>query len=345
MGLAAIIGGIGAGVGGLAGALGGDDAMVSSVDAGSATDLERMALAAQQRRFGELGGLVDRGPGGEDVSAALGAQRGFAAQLQAASATGGLPQQQDILQAQQLSSQLFAPQQTALNQLFEDQGIQAQRQAAIMGRSGDDPVLQARLAMEQGRQQQLLGAQQTAQSAQIAAALPGQRLSFAGQRAQVLGGLATQALQNRQALTALGGQLAGQERDFRLATATRRQQQERSVGSRIAGGLSGAFGGLTAGLGAGMNYGVGQDIRANIQARTANTQAMTGQRMPAGQQPMGMSIFERFGAGVQPQANQYGGFGAGSYGPADMRPAGGPGAGYRGLWDAITSISLDGRRS
>ena len=307
MGLAAIMGGVGALGSGIAGALGGDDALVSSVDAGLATDLERMALAAQQRRFGELGSLVDRGPGGEDITAALGAQRGFAAQLQAASGTGGLPQAQDIQAAQQLSSQLFAPQQTILNQLFADQSRDAQRQAAIMGRSGDDPVLRARLASQQAQQQQLLGAQQTAQSAQIAAALPGQRLSLAGQRAQVLGGLATQALQNRQALTALGGQLAGQEREFRLATATRRQQQERSVGSRIAGGLSGAFGGLSAGLGVGQSFGLGQAIQTNLQAQTANTQMATDQRMPAGAQAqpswMSGSIFDRFGSGVQPSAS------------------------------------------
>lgn len=277
---AALIAGGAAVAGGVAGALGGGQTTTSSVNAGQATQLENMGLAEQRRRFGELGNLVNLGPGASDITAGTSAARSFAQMLQGAISTSGLPTQQDISASQGIVGQLFQPQQVAMQQAFEDQGIQAQRQAALLGRSGDDPILRARLAQEQTRQQAMLGAQQGAASQQLAMQLPGQRLSFAGQRAQVLGGLATQALQNRQALTSLGGQLVGQERNMRLATATRTTQTEPDLGSRIAGGLTGAVGGLSAGLGIGGQMGL-PGIQAPSMQRQAAPQQM---RAPAMQQ-------------------------------------------------------------
>jgi hypothetical protein len=116
---------------------------------------------------------------------------------------------------------LFGARRTALGQSFEDQLMQSNRQAALMGRAQNDPILKAKLAQEQIRQQAMLDAEQGGLATQLAMQLPGQRLGFAQQRSQILGGLATQAMANRQALAALGSGIMNSERGFRLDTGLR----------------------------------------------------------------------------------------------------------------------------
>lgn len=104
-----------------------------------------------------------------------------------------------------------------------------------------------KLMQERTRQQQQLGAQMGSFQAQQAQAAPMQRLEFANQLSGVQGGLASQAMANRQALFGLGSQLKQQEQQFRLGTASRTSSQTSG------GGAAGAINGAIAGMGTGGN--------------------------------------------------------------------------------------------
>jgi hypothetical protein len=119
--------------------------------------------------------------------------------------------------------------------------------------------------------------------------LPGQRLSFAGQRADVLGALSNQAMQNRASLFGLGQSALGAEREFRLATATRTNSQ--SGGGGVGGAIPGALGG--AGIGAGISsvFGGGSGFNPNL----------SGGRAPAGIGGGGMGTAFSYGAPIGPQ--------------------------------------------
>lgn len=201
---------------------------------------------ALQSQFQSLSDLVASGPGREDIQAGVESQRGLAALLAEMQETGGLPQQEDIQSGEAIARRLFGGQRTALEQQFEQQSIQASRQAAIAGRGGADPILQAKLAQEQSRQAALLEAQQGSAAQQLALSLPGQRLGFAGQRADVLTGLGQRALQNRLTLTQLGQSLLGQEREFRVRTATKNIQEGGGLGQALSGAISGGIAGFGA---------------------------------------------------------------------------------------------------
>lgn len=246
--------------GAVAGAVGGDSKQINeqSIIIDPETGLEKRSNQIQQQQLEQINQLVEAGPGTQDVTAATGASRSLADLIARFQSTGGLPGQSDIQQSQQFAQAAFRPQQVALEQAFEDQSAAAQRNAAIQGRSGTDPVLQARLAAEQTRQQNFLGAQQGAFANQLAMQAPQRQIGLAGARADVLGGLATQAMSNRSSLLSLGNQLRQQERQFRLATATRRSEtsQEVGAGDRAAAAISGGISGFGAGVG--MAGGVGQ---------------------------------------------------------------------------------------
>lgn len=247
MGMTAAIGlGMG-GISALAGALGGGNKTRTSVNAGTANAQEKFAGQTEQDALRALQGMVNAGPGQSDVSASLGASRGLASLLSQMQASGGMPNQMQTSQAQSIMQQMFQPQQVALQQNLDSQRTQANAAAGRMGFAGNDPFLQARLASEQTRQQALLNAQQGAAAQGLAMEMPGRQLDFANQRANVLGGLASQALQNRQTLLSLGNTLKQQERDFRLQTATRTQKEILSPGQRV----SNAIAGFSSGLGAG----------------------------------------------------------------------------------------------
>lgn len=207
---------------------------------GIAGDLENQAGTTAGNAMDNYGSMVNAGPGQQDVTAGTDATRSFAQLLQQFGNGGYMPTQQDYGYAQGMTNSVFAPQQTQLQQSFVDQGVQANRAAARMGRAGNDPVLLAKLAQEQTRQQSSLDAQKTSYFSQTANQMPQMRLNYAQQYATVSQGLASQALANRQALFSMGSQLRGQEQNFRTGNASTAQNNSGTAGNPLAGALAGA---------------------------------------------------------------------------------------------------------
>ena len=250
-----MIGAITAGMGllgGLAGAQGNNSSQTSRVQLAPESELEKYGGQLSLDKLKELEKLMGQGPGAQDVQSGLTSQRDLASMLSQFAQGGFMPGQQDIAQSNTLAQQLFQGQQVGLNQAFDTQRQQASRNAARMGRSGIDPVLQNQLMQGQARQQTQLNADIGSYATQFAQSMPQQRLGFAQQLAQVNSGLATQAMANRQALLGLGSQLRGQEQNFRSGTATRTVEQ--SGGGGFGGFLSGALGGAATGLLAGKAF-------------------------------------------------------------------------------------------
>jgi len=212
------------------------------------SDLEKITDQAQLTGFQDLQTLVNMGPGAEAIQADTQFQRQFGDFLSQMFQSGGVPTADQINQANQFAGQIFAPQRTAMQQAFQDQITQAQRLAARMGRPGTDPILLNKLAQEQTRQQAMLEAEQGAFAANFAQQLPQQQMNIGAMLSQLRGGLALQALQNRQMMLALGNQLTNSERQFRLATATRTgtNNQTQTGGGGLAGGIAGALTGAGA---------------------------------------------------------------------------------------------------
>lgn len=214
------------------------------------SNLEASAVKSQEDLFSQLSQLTAAGPGQADVTSGLEAQQGFGNILQQQLGLGGLPSQGQVLAGQQYAQSIFAPQQVALQQQFNQERINQGRLAARLGRRANDPVLANKLAFSQGQLQQQLQAQQGAFASQTAMNLPQQQAMLAERLAQVRGGLASQALQNRVALLTMGNQLAASERQYRIQTAigqSQRSQDAWTPGSTplaIAGALSGAGKGL-----------------------------------------------------------------------------------------------------
>lgn len=236
----------------------------SSVNLRSFDDLMKGAGAGEQlgseigvSQLRNFQSMVSQGAGEADVMASLRGQRNLADMLGLAGAQGGFAQGQDIQQAQQFASQVFAPQREMLSQNFEDQRIQTNRLAAQLGRPVNDPVLQARMAQSQNREMANLAAQQGAFGAQQAQDAVGRRLQLAGQAESIRSGLATQAFQNRTALAQLGRQLTEQERNFRLAAAGKSTTniQEKISGGGVGGAIAGAIGGASTFAGAAGKFG------------------------------------------------------------------------------------------
>lgn len=213
--------------------------------------LEGAADTASLDQFNQLLSLVSAGPGASAITQSLDASNNYATMLQNLLNSGGMANSTQIGQAQDYASQIFAPQQLALTQQFDDQRIQAQRMAARLGRPGTDPILANKLAQEQTRQRGMLNSQQGAFAADFANQLPGRQLGLAEGLMNVRGGLASQAFQNRQLLLQLGNQLTQSERNYRLQSAGR--SETGSTSSTSGGGLAGAIGGGLAGFGAGSN--------------------------------------------------------------------------------------------
>jgi hypothetical protein len=211
--------------------------------------LEATGVKAQEDYFSQLQALLGQGPGASEVTAGLQSQNSLADLIQSMVGSGGLPNQAQIGQAQGYASQIFDPQRVAMQQSFQDQDIASQRLAAKLGRSGADPILRNKLAQEQTRQQAMLQSQQGAFASEQAMQQPQRQLQLAEALAQVRGGLASQALQNRQTLLGLGNQLAQSERDYRLRAAGSTSETRGVSGGGQAGQISGAL----AGAGMGMN--------------------------------------------------------------------------------------------
>jgi hypothetical protein len=128
-----------------------------------------------------------------------------------------------------------------MNQALEQQNIMAMRQAGQMGRTGADPIMQAKLAQLRQQGEERLGAE----AQRYALGNVDRTLNFQNMATQLQGGLATQALQNRQMLLSMGSQLWGQGASFRSGNA--------SVTQSTPGGLAGGISGALAGAGAGMS--------------------------------------------------------------------------------------------
>ncbi len=200
----------------------------------------------------QIAGMVDKGPGASDVEASTATTRDYAKLLKQYGTQGGNdPTQQDINGASGLADKLFAGQRTAMNQGFDDQRTEFARRAALMGRGSNDPILAAKLAQEQTRQSSLLDANQGSWSTQYAMQQPMQRLGFLGQRADVMSGLASQAMNNRTALLNMGTSMLNNERSWRYQTANKWGTSTQESG----GGFKGAMNGLIAGFGAGAGTG------------------------------------------------------------------------------------------
>lgn len=256
---AAIVG-IGAAVaGGVAGSMGNHSSsdMQSGIDLNPASSQETNYLNSTSNLFGQLQGLTNQGPGSQDVSNSLNSSRSLADMLGQYAKSGGSPSAADLSTGNSLAQSVFAPQQTALNQSFINQTTDANRLAARLGRSVDDPILQAKLRTGFMNQQAQLNSQQGAWGTQYAMNLPGQRLNYAGQQSNILSNLASQAMQNRTALLNIGDQLGQQERDFRIQTGTRWANGSQSSGGGIGGAIAGGLGGLGTGLGIGKLLGPG----------------------------------------------------------------------------------------
>ena len=216
----------------------------SNVKLSQMGSLERLGANLTEEELKQLKDLVSKGAGSQDVTNSLNSQRDLATLLQSYSQGGFLPTAQDTSTAQQYAKDIFAPQQTSLNQLFASQQTDANRQAAMLGRDINDPILRNKLAQSQANEQGILIAQQTALSAQTAQNMPLQRLGFASDLANVNQSLANQAFQNRQTLLNLGNTVQQQGQNFRLNTATRTSNTNTDTGLvGLAGGISGLIGG------------------------------------------------------------------------------------------------------
>jgi hypothetical protein len=223
----------------------------SGINMAPASAMENAASAGMMQDYSAMRGMVDAGPGASDVTAGTNSARDLASMLGQYQQSGGMPGAQDITQANTAAGGLFQGQRMALKQNFMDQETQNAQNAAVMGRGMNDPVLRNKLMQEQTRQQMQLDANQGSLSQQLAMAMPGQRLGYATQKTNVLQGLASQAMSNRQALLAMGEGMQTNERNFRLQSGERygEQTQKGSIGGAIAGGLAGLGAGLSAASG------------------------------------------------------------------------------------------------
>jgi hypothetical protein len=261
---AAIIGGVGSVAGAIGGAMGSKkttttdekSSTTGGLRLGAASAQEQAATGTVSTNFSQLQDFANLGPGASDVTAGTGASRDLASLLQQYQQSGGAPSSQDIEQGQSFAGRMFAAQRLGAQQASMEAQQQFAQQAAIQGRGGLDPIFRNKVAQEQQRAEAMIGAQQNAFASQQAQQFSDRRLDFAGKRAQVLGGLATQALSNRQALVGMGSQIQAAERNFRLATAEKygtsagnKTSVEETPGS-VMGAISGGLGGLSAGIGA-----------------------------------------------------------------------------------------------
>lgn len=208
--------------------------------------LEAATYNQQLSGFNELQKLLGIGPGAGEVQANTQFQNQYASQLQNLLNQAANPNQQQNFET---ARQYFAPQQTALNQQFEQQNIQSNRLAARLGRAGNDPILRNKLAQEQTRQQTMLNSQIGAFGQQLPAFQAQQLMGIGNQLSNIRAGLATQAFQNRQALIGMGQNLTAAERQYRLQAAGRTGSQTSTGSSSSGGGVGDMLGGVISGIG------------------------------------------------------------------------------------------------
>lgn len=235
-----------AGLGAVGAAAGKPSSSSQTRDLMPASALEQQGGAAAGAGLDQFGQMVGAGPGQTDVTAGSQSSRDLASMLQKYSQGGNVPTQGDINTGNQFASREFQAQRVGIQQNFTDAQQQYAQQAALQGRNTLDPVFRNKQNVENQRQLQMLGAQQGQAANQFAMQQPEQRLNYAGQRANVLGGLASQAMSNRQALFNMGNQLQTGQQNFRVNAAggSTRSSQGGGAGAGFAGALAGAGAGL-----------------------------------------------------------------------------------------------------
>ena len=230
----------------LLGAFGGSQGSksTSKKQLGSASESEREGGRVATNQLQQLEQLINEyGPGGDDVKANQQAQQDLIARLNKMAQSGGLPNAQQQQQGRDMAAQQLAPERIAMKQLIERQQVESARRAGQLGRAGNDPILQAKMAQFSAQAEERFGARQSALGSQFANAMPDRQLGFQVQAAQIQSGLASQALSNRSALLGLGSNLQSGGQGFRASTAT----TTNSSGGGFAGAVTGALGGLGAG--------------------------------------------------------------------------------------------------
>jgi hypothetical protein len=252
----------GAALGAVAGAIPKKQESSGGINLKDASGLENSAASGLGNDYNSLRAMLEGGAQSGDYSAGMQSQRDYAAMLGQYAQSGGLPGQDDLTNANIFAQRAYDPQRVALQQSFQDQTTEANRQAAMMGRGSDDPILQAKLRTGLMRQSASLQAEQGAFANNFAMQLPQQRLNYAGQQASALDQIGQRASANRQLLMSLGSGILGNERSFRVQTSDQwgKQQSGGGVGGAISGALGGFGGGMqafTAGQGAGLFGGGG----------------------------------------------------------------------------------------
>jgi hypothetical protein len=220
--------------------------------------LEADAYNGQQSGYRDLQSLLGMGPGSNEVKANTQYQNDFAGQLQQMLQKLNNPTSGDIQGNYSKAQQIFAPQQTALNQQFEDQNIQSNRLAARLGRAGNDPILRNKMMQEQTRQQTMLNSQM---GSYAASDLPQQQaqnlMQMGGALSNLRQGLASQAFTNRQTLMTMGNQITNAERQYRLGTSSDTHYNDHEDTQASGGGFKGAMSGAMNGASSVMSMGGG----------------------------------------------------------------------------------------
>lgn len=210
----------------------------------------------QETYFRSLEELLGMGPGMDDYK--------FGVEQQRAYARNPFASAEDTSRANAFSQSVFAPQKLAINQAYDRQVTDRNREAARLGRSSLDPVFNAKLGQNMLEQMGQLGAQQSAFSAQYADNKARERVDLA----QMLG---QQAQANRQSLLQQGNQIYQQGQAYQLNTA--HQYGSGSQSSPGPGFLAGALQGASTGLGlASMFGGMGGGAGSPAQVRTGAPQ-------------------------------------------------------------------------
>ena len=226
----------------LLGALGGGagkNSNQSSVSGIHVNPLSELGVAAQKgnlSNFNALQGLVNKGPGEEAMTNANSANSGYADMLKQYTSNGGMPSADQIGMAQKFGQMTYGG-------AFDQQRQQAAQLASQLGRSVNDPIIQAKLATQQAN---TMGGFVAGQSQQFA----NQAVGYAGQLAQFQQGLASQAMNNRQAILGLGSQLQNQEQQYQIATGEHYGNVSQSGGGGLGGAISGALAGFGTAAGA-----------------------------------------------------------------------------------------------
>lgn len=303
----------------------------SGVNLAPQTSLELQGQDWASQGYSGFAQMVNAGPGQEDYTNGVQAQRDLATTYQNYANGGFLPNAQDQSTSNNLAASLFGQQRVGLQQSMVQATQNANMSAAAMGRDTNDPILQAKLQTNYANQSAMLNAQQGAAASQFAMQMPGQRLQYQQAYASQMGGLATQAMSNRQALAAMGDGILQQERNWQYQSGTHWGNQTQESGGGVKGAINGGLAGLGAGMSAvgGMGGGAtggpagtsGYGGAGNFQAMSAMGAPNAGPQMSTGYAPAvaaqqapsyGASSFTAYspmgGPNVGPQPG-------GSYGP------------------------------